>query len=49
MLLNEFESARIEADEVFLIPTISLEDIVKNVKEGIKINVNEQELISKYA
>ena len=38
MLVKEFSSAGIPSDEVLLLPTISLEDIVKSVKEGIKVN-----------
>ena len=42
VLMKEFSSAGIPSDEVLLLPTISLEDIVKSVKEGIKVNVNQE-------
>lgn len=38
---NEFLFAGIPADEINLIETISLEEIVKSVKEGIDINVEK--------
>ena len=33
--------ARIDKEDIFLIPTISLEDIVKSVKEVIDVQVNK--------
>ena len=33
--------ARIDKEDIFLIPTINLEDIVKSVKEVIDVQVNK--------
>jgi hypothetical protein len=37
--LKGFSNARIASDEVLLLPTISLDDIINGAKEGIKGDV----------
>ena len=41
MLIEEFRSVYyLPSDEIYLIPTVALDDIVKSVKEGININTH---------
>lgn len=41
-LTEEFVSAKIPSDEVHLIPALSMDDIVKSVREGIDIHVHSE-------
>ena len=41
MLIEEFRSVYyLPSDEIYWIPTVALDDIVKSVKEGININTH---------
>ncbi len=42
-LTEEFSSADIPSDEVHLIPALTMDDIVKSVREGIDIHVHSED------